>query len=92
MGHRYTKQRDGIVENIISANEDRIIFFEKKIKTDLSPNLNRGFLIALVTLVLFLAASTALFLLLLLTESPSFSVTTHSLALPASSRPMKVVQ
>lgn len=55
-------------------------------KPNLSESLSLGFLIGLVTFVLFLAESD----LFLFTESPSFAVTTHSLALPASSRPIKV--
>lgn len=55
-------------------------------RTYLSPILNRGNLKMDLVLVLFLAASAAFFLRI----SPNFSVTTHSLALPASSRPIKV--
>lgn len=53
-------------------------------KSYLSANLILGFLGALVFVLFF--ASAALFL----RASPSFSVTTHSLALPASSRPINV--
>lgn len=55
-------------------------------RTHLSPILNRGNLKMDLALVLFFAASAAFFLRI----SPNFSVTTHSLALPASSKPIKV--